>query len=466
MIIEVSNLFCTIKGYTPQELHWLRTYLSYENPNWRWQGTSQFISIFDPLREHFPTGLLDVVLSRAMIDNYTVTLVDKRPTPIQPDPNADVAWLYDWQKEAVEKCVKATRGIIWVVTGGGKTEIAIGVTRRLPGKAVFLTHRDNLREQAAERYEKRTGKRAGRIGDGNWDEQDFTCAMIQTLHAHRKSPKGKKFLESIQVVHLDEGHIAPAGTVQEVLSLMPNAYYRFAYSGTPLARGDLRSLHTIGATGKVIVKIRSQELIQKGFIAKPLIRLVTVHQESMESNPQTRYKDLVIDSEERNNTLIEIMRMAARPGFVFVKRKSHGLKLLKMARKAGIGCEYLDGDEKSTEIRMQKVRRLSRGDYEFLITTKVFQEGVDCEDLLSVILGGAGKSWIEALQMLGRGTRLKKDGSKKSFELWTIADEGEKMLRRWTRSWIKAFQSEGHDLEIGSLADFRKLYGQAGLPGV
>ncbi len=78
------------------------------------------ISLFSSLSDSFPGGLLDLVLDAARRDKVEVQLIDKRTHDVAPDPAADLAWLRDYQREAVEAVVVNRRGIIQAATGAGK----------------------------------------------------------------------------------------------------------------------------------------------------------------------------------------------------------------------------------------------------------------------------------------------------------------------------------------------------------
>lgn len=444
MWLEVNILRSRVVRATEEEKSWLRGYLSFEDSRARFHGRGDgYVRMYNVMNDTFPSGFVSMVRKAALAVGITVEVIDQRQVPCQINQTADLAWLRDYQREAVDRVVAKTNGILWCPTGSGKTEIAIGLTRAMPCKWLFLVHRSSLMEQAAERFEKRSNERAGRVGDGIWEPCDkFTVATFQTLYARLASPEAKELLASAQGIMIDEAHTLPADSFWRVAMQTASAYWRIGLSGTPLARGDRRSLLTIAATGPVIYRIRPEVLIEAGVLARPKIRLATVAQTSLRPTWQGVYGECVVRSVPRNKAILMAVRRATKPCLVFVKEIAHGKALVKMLQQAGILCKFVWGSD-STEARRQAVTQLVRGDIEVLVCSVIFQEGVDIPSLQSVVIASGGKSVIAALQRIGRGMR--KAEGKTEFEVFDFADRGNKWLERHTRERLKAYQGEGFE---------------------
>ena len=459
MIIERRNLNCKVVNPTVEEVAWLRRYLVFENTAAKFGGGSPTISMFNPEHKVFPAGLIAPLTKRATQEGLQVTVIDQRvhPLPGHAVP-ALPSWLYPYQKEAVTKAVLAENGIIWASTGAGKSVIMSALVQAVPLKTVLLTHRTTLLRQLAASYEKFTGKKAGVIGEGQWSPNErFTVAMIPTLARKIKIPAARAFLSDVRMIILDEAHVGGSDSVTNILKIMPDAYYRIGLSATPLARGDSKSIMVVGMFGPICYRIHTRDLINQGYLAEPTVRCIEVQQEyhGVESTNkwyyQKMYHEAVVHSALRNRALLWAMKSADAPGFTFVTNKDHGKNLLQMASTIGLGCRYVDGDSPTSE-RVSAVEGLLRGDYKHIITTKIFQEGLDVPALKSVVLGGAGKSWIGQLQMVGRGARI--TPTKKTFEVWDIFDQGIPMLYRHAKSRIRSLQDETFTVQVGTLAEF------------
>jgi hypothetical protein len=452
MKFALRNLRATLTGATPAEREWLKNFLSYQDSRAsfvRWKfgvKDAGIVQFFDASDDTIPSGYLSAVAKAAPEQGFAVEVDDLRAPPVAVDHSAPLAWLRDYQREAVDKVVRRTRGILWIPTGGGKTEIAAALTQRIPARWLFLVHRTNLLDNAAERYERRTGAKAGRIGEGVWNLGDggFIVATFQTLWAALKKndKRARALLESAQGLIVDEAHTLPASSFYKVVMWTPNAYWRVGLSGTPLARGDRRSMFTIAALGGVVFRLRPETLIDQGVLSKPTIRLVECRQAPTASpNWATVYRERVVRSTPRNKLLAEICGLAEKPALLFVQQIAHGRAMAKALAARGIRAQFAEGMH-SVEHRTRLVKRLVDGEIEVLICTVIFQEGVDVPELRSVVVGTGGASGIAAIQRMGRGMRVA--AGKTTFEVWDVADVGNRWLEKHSAARRKAYESEGH----------------------
>lgn len=451
MWVEQGNLHSRVIRCDDAERKWLRDYLAFDATTWKGgRPRTEKTSLFSLVEEHFPSGFVPLVRKAAQEHGFKFELGDARTPPckVVDDLDTVLGWLRPYQCEAVQAVIDKTRGVIKVPTGGGKTEIACGLAKSLPCKWLFLVPRTSLLDQAAERYEKRTGLVAGRIGDGQWEKpgpgSNFTVATFQTLARGRqkKDPRVLQLLQEVEGVIIDEAHVLPADSFWQVVMAMPNTYYRVGLSGTPLARTDKRSVLTVAATGRIIYSIKPEVLIDAGVLSRPKIRLITVEQASDLPTWQGVYGECIVRSSVRNRAIVQAIEQSAKPCLVFVKEIKHGQRLEKALLRAGLKADFVWGSD-STDRRKDAVKRLVRNDTDVLICSVIFQEGVDIPELRSVIIGSGGRSIIAALQRIGRGMRVTE--GKTEFEVWDFDDRGNKWLERHTRIRMQAYTSEGYE---------------------
>jgi superfamily II DNA or RNA helicase len=443
MWISVENAQSRVFRATDEELSWLAGYLTLEDANARFMKGDGKIHLLSSVGHSFPSGFLPLVRKASP---FLVEVADARTKPCERDVTADLAWLRDYQLEGVERSIAAERGVLWCPTGSGKTEIAVGLALALPCRWLFAVHRATLMHQAADRYEQRTGLKAGRIGEGIWSVERFTAATFQTLFARMRSPEGVALLSGAQGLVVDEVHSVPASTFYRVAMRTVGAYWRIGMSGTPLARGDRKSIYTIAATGPVIYRIKPDVLIEAGVLARPHIRFVPVVQSSDGNDWHAVYRECIVESPARNAVVVALARKAAKPCLVFVKEIDHGKLLLQGLTAAGLRAEFVWGD-KMTAQRKASIKRLVRGDIDALVASVVFQEGVDIPSLASVVIASGGRSVIATLQRIGRGMRTD-DGRKAGFDVWDIADRGCRWLDKHTRERAKAYAGEGYETTV------------------
>lgn len=343
------------------------------------------------------------------------------------------------------------------------TEIACGIAMRLGmTNTLFVAPEADLMHNAARRWEKRTGLEAGRIGDGWMKPLDgLTSATFQTLskRLEKGDAKLQAYLKTVGCVIFDEVHTLPASSFYLTAQQIP-AYWRIGVSGTPLARGDRKSLFSIAATGSIIYKVPTQLLIDRGFISRPHIQMVPCEQDSTAKGWQAAEKELIVESKKRNRLVVAQALVAPKPGLVFVKLKKHGRALTDMLKAAGLRVEFVWG-EKNTSQRDDAIKRLQEGRLDVIVCSVVFQTGTDIPEVRSMVIACGGKSEIATLQRIGRGMRIVKDDFGKTIkdEFWVFdvmdrepqkhaGHTGNRWNARHSRERFKAYTGVGHEVTI------------------
>lgn len=472
MKLEQHNLRVRVVEASDHERTWLRTFLTFgDSGSWfrSHRGGDGRLHLFNEFAGSFPAGLLATVVKGLADDGETPEVVDAREPPSKPDWTIDLAWLRDYQMEAAHAAIAQERGILRCPTGSGKTEIAIGIVKAVPCRWLFLVHRATLLEQTVERYAQRTGERAGVVGDGAWREEDarFVVATFQTVAAALRgvaAPERKRalaLLNSVQGIIVDECHVLPAGSFWRVAQRTPKAFYRIGMSGTPLDRGDRRSILAVAALGPIAYSIPAKRLVDAGVLALPRIRVSKVQHNGNAPTWAKAYRDFVVANGDRNAQVVEAALRSEKPTLVFVKEIAHGRTLQKLLERAKLNCDFVWGSD-STDSRRAAVRQLVRGDIDVLVCSVVFQEGVDIPSLRSVVIATGGKSIIATLQRIGRGMRTTR--GKTTFEVWDFYDRGNKWLERHARQRMRAYKREGYDIENVDLSVPQTA--QAALPGL
>jgi len=458
MKLQINNLRTVVEA-SDFESDWLFDYLAFDNPSARFykrKVADTKTRLFNRITRSFPSGFVELVENAAPQSGFDVEIEDERQQPIARDKSADLSWLRDYQLRGVQIAAKKARGILWLPTGAGKTELAVGLATAFPCRWTFLVHRASLMQQAAERYERRTGAPAGRIGEGNEQIERFTVATFQTLFAKIKNAsartKDQKIARLLDLIVrtegliVDESHVLPANSFYRVVMKMRNAYWRIGISGTPLARGDRRSLVAVGALGPVIYRVKPELLIARGLLARPDIRMLKIPTPSSKPTFQGVYGEGIVRNTPRNNMVVAAAKASAKPALIFVKEIKHGKAILDRLTRAGIAAEFVWGNT-ITPSRMNSVKRLTRGEIDVLICSVIFQEGVDIPELKSVIIATAGKSVIAAIQRVGRGMRMSANKGGK-FEVWDFYDMGNRMLERHAKERMRAYEREGYTVKV------------------
>ena len=451
MLLQQNNLYTKVVRATDEERDWLRKQLTFDNAKKAYFSNGREpakVSIYNMVDECFPSGPLPEVLRVASMDGVQVQVMDVRKPPCVPLGQEETAWLRDYQHGATDAVLQATRGIVHLGTGGGKTEVAAALAKRAPVRWVFAVHRTMLAAQAAERFIKRAGEllgsEVGFIGDGKWQPGErFTVATFQTLYKAMNDPRREKWFDTVDGLIVDECHTLPADTFYKTAMRFRKAYYRVGLSGTPLDRKDKRSFFSVAALGPVVYSYTAGDLVEDGVLAKPRISMVPVRQAGAFQSWDLAYKTLVADSGVRNRHVVATAQRAQKPALVFVKLVEHGKRLAKMMQARGLKADFVWGSD-SLASRQAAVKKLVRRDLDVLVCSVIFNEGVDIPELASVVVAAGGDSVIAALQRIGRGMR-KADG-KDTFEVWDFDDLGNKWTERHSKERKRAYLRERFDV--------------------
>ncbi len=468
MRLTVANCYTLVEGANEDELDTIALTLAFKVKS-KDGRTDVVHRLFNTVNSTFPTGYLPHVWTALKKRGSAIDLVDIRVVPCVPDWGADIEWLrhhpyakvdpITHQVAALEAAVAKKRGTLHIPTAGGKTEIAVGLTKVLPCRWLFVVPSGDLLGQTAERFELRLDEPIGRIGDGQWSVERVTVATFQTLHARITTDEFLALTTEVEGLICDEAHTLPADTYYAAVMRFKKAYFRIAMSATPMARGDLRSMRVVAATGRIIHRVWPKELIDAGIIAQPLVRFVPVYQELLVKANDHPWGDdagkperpdmaairnvLIVRSKLRNQTLVEIAKRAVKPALFFVREIPHGKHVEKLLGKAGIPTEFVYGND-HVAVRTAAVRRLERGEVDVLVCSVIFQQGIDIPTLGSIINGSGMRSAIATIQRTGRGMRTA-DG-KDTVEIWDIDDCGCRILERQTAVRKGALRSEGYEI--------------------
>lgn len=317
--------------------------------------------------------------------------------------------LRDYQEAAVTNVIAAlgSRPILVAPTGSGKTVMATEVVRRLDVPTLWLAHRKELIDQAAERLESH-GLSTGIIkaGYATFPLAPVQVASVQTLVRRDKPRAG--------LIVIDECHHAAADTYQRILD---------EYDGVPCVgmtatpfRLDGRGLGDL--FGEIIVAAWADELCESGVLHSPKVwaskapdlRGVRVTagdynlgQLSERSNTAELHADIIETWQKR---------AAGKRTVAFAVDVAHSLAITAAFRAAGVPAEHLDG-RTPTDERDAILARLRSGETQVVSNCMVLTEGWDLPALECAIIARPTASLNLHLQMIGRVMRARdgKDGA-------------------------------------------------------
>lgn len=431
----------------------------------RWDGTRRILTN----KLVFPSGLIPRIQDFYSSYNKTVELVDQRPTK-SPDTKIDIEPIlqkinkipYDYQREAVAEAKKHERGIIKLATGGGKSLIAAMLAAEYGKTAIIYVIGKDLLYQFYELFKDIFGDKAGVVGDGLCRISQINVCSIWSMGQalglkksdilldseddNEKLDEAKhseiiKLLEDAKVHIIDECHMAACETIQRMYKHMNSAEYIYGLSGSPW-RDDNADLLIESILGKYIVNIHASYLIERGFLAKPIIRFVNVPPlaEKPPNNYKSIYKAHIVENPVRNDLVLKATKTLTSQGYqtlVLFNSLAHG-KILYDLISDEIPCAMLDGSD--TQEERDKVKKdLLAGRLSCVLASKIFDIGVDIPSLSGLVVACGGKSTVKAIQRIGRVIRRYPG---KKFAGIVDFDDNCKFLDKHSKIRYKIYKSE------------------------
>lgn len=242
----------------------------------------------------------------------------------------------------------------------------------------------------------------------------------------------------------------------KVAMATPNAWWRFGTSATPLEREDETDYRAIEALGVLIHELPVQVLFDLGHLARPTIWFVEFEHEKMTGTFADIYEAGVTLNEKRNDLVVRIASprdLCPRPTLVFFKAIAHGRKLLR-AIEPYASAEMVSGVN-ATRSRNNARQRLSVGHTDVLLTSKIFNKGIDLPEVLSGVNAAAGASAIDALQKIGRLMRVVP--GKTRVRYWEILDRKNWHLQAHAEKRMAAYRGRGYEVRIIGRNDLQRV---------
>lgn len=422
--VELLNKVIKILSFKQDGVEYTPAYKS------GWDGWTKLMTP----KGKFSLGLLKRICNYLDNSSVTYSVEDSRKAPGE-NQSLDIAKKLavlkmkprDYQLECVEKVSKNNRGIIRAATGAGKTLIAALMTAYLNQPTIIYVISLDILKQFHDLFSAIFDEEIGFIGDGVCNIQRITIATIWSCGSAIKMDKAylkiedarkEKYLESNSAkivdclkgarVHiLDECHIVTAETVSNIYKII-DCERIYGMSGTPY-RLDNSELMVESILGDRLVDISPTRLIDAGVLAQPIIKFVNIPTVNGLTNKtyQEVYKEYIVENVVRNKIVLDEVKKLLKKGYfplVLFKTISHGKKLLEIFQNNGIKCGMIHGDD-SLEERESVKNAFVNGDIDLIVGSVVLDIGFDCPKINALVLAGAGKSSVRAIQRIGRSIR-------------------------------------------------------------
>lgn len=306
--------------------------------------------------------------------------------------------LRPYQKEAVDAIIdhwnEWQKELLVLPTGCGKTVVFNTVAHGRPGNVLILAHRDELIEQARDKYQKMFGETPGKIKAAETDLKRVTVGSVQTMMR-------RDYTGLFNTVIVDEAHHSISDSYQTVLNQFPEARV-LGVTATP-DRGDKKSLARY--YDGIAYEYSLKQAVAEGYLCNITAR--TVPLEIDMSQVKVSLGDFQVDSvaETLEPYLPKIAEAiqnyaASRKTVIFCPLISIAQELADMIP----GAREVNGLSPDRKEILEWFDQAGPG--AVLCNAMLLTEGWDCPSVDCVVVLRPTKVRALYAQMVGRGTRL------------------------------------------------------------
>jgi len=382
-----------------------------------WDGIIRLLAQTRSGQYMFPAGLLETVERVLKKSGYEYEVIDNATEPTIYEGLKDLQWvgweLRQHQQEAVDEAINSLDSgygaILHMPTGSGKTVTALKLIQMKKQRTLIIVHKLNLLKQWQKEIKSMLDYDAGVWGGGEKYERDITIAMIQSM--------GNLNINKFNFVLADEAHHCPCFLTYNAL-MKSNATYKCGLTATPY-RIDGNTLKMIAAIGDIKKVSDIRDLIKKGVLAKPEIRILKapITRETGFKKYADAYRAQIVNNTERNFLVAATAQKLVQDGYtvlITVEQIKHGKALEALIQ----GSKFVHGKTKKEE-REKELEMFEQGKRKVLVST-LLNEGSDIPTLGAIIIASGGKSQAAQLQKVGRALRTTED--KKTAIIVDIVD--------------------------------------------
>jgi len=398
-------------------MNYCRLHLIIDNPDYfkkermgKWTGdTPKKIWLYEVMDNEYwlPFGCLqDIWNIHPVKDDYSFEI-----RPIQPLEYESLIDLYPYQEKAVNEAIKAKNGILVMPCGSGKTQCGLEIISRIGGKALWLTHTEDLLNQSKSRAETVLAQggygtiTAGKVNVGS----HITFATVQTLSKLDLSDF------HFDVIVVDEAQHC-AGTPTKVTQFYKavsrlSARYKIGLTATP-KRADGLQAAMFALLGPKIHEVSREEVahttcpvkiqtIETGWM--PDYDAVLMGDGTIDYN---KVIDAMIHDDERFNVVMREILHLYVPTMVLANRVEYLQKMCDEVKRHNIKAVCLSGMGQSKKAKAERkaaLEQLNNGEIDAIFATyQLAKEGLDVPNLRYVVFATPEKDSTTVIQSVGR----------------------------------------------------------------
>jgi len=475
LIIKKKNeVFVTIDS-EQYVYHELSDHFTFEVPgakfmpqyrNKYWDGK---IRLYDMRKNEIYTGLVDRVISFCNRKGYTYEFEGSKfyGLPLEENEMISPEGVTDYVKSiskhkprpyqimGIHDALRHNRKLLLSPTASGKSLMIYAITRyhvEHNRRILIVVPTTSLVEQMYKDFE-----------DYGWDVEKYchrvyagrdkisddrvTITTWQSIYKLEHS-----FFKRYGCVIGDEAHLFKSKSLIRIMTKLHDAKYRFGFTGT-LDGTQTHKWVLEGLFGPAYKIVRTDELIEKGHLAKLNIKILLLQHESQRFDAYEDEVQFIIQNERRNNFIKKLtLDLKGNTLLLYSRVESHGEILFNLINSdtnrkvffvhGGVAAEEREEIRKITEEESNAIIVASYG---------TFSTGINIKTLHNVIFASPSKSRVRNLQSIGRV--LRKGKNKTRATLYDIADDTTyKSQKNYTLNHlierVKIYNEENFNYEI------------------
>ena len=234
----------------------------------------------------------------------------------------------------------------------------------------------------------------------------------------------KKYFERFQVVIGDEAHLFKAKSLTQIMTKLHLAKYRFGFTGT-LSGTQTHKWVLEGLFGPSYKVIRTDELMDKGYLAKLQAKILLLKHDEMKFTCYQDEIDYLISHDRRNNFIKNLaLDLKGNTLVLFARVEDHGKILYDKINNDKDGDRKIFFIHGGIDVDNREIcRSITEEEENAIIVASygTFSTGINIKRLHNIIFASPSKSRIRNLQSIGRV--LRKGKGKVKAVLYDIADD-------------------------------------------
>ena len=458
------HIFCELSDIFTFEVPGAKFMPQYRNKYWDGK-----IRLFNQANGEIYVGLLDKIISFCKKSDYQYEFVHSNfyGTPFEENGFISLEGVKDYmnkitryeprqyQIQGVFDALKYNRKLLISPTASGKSLMIYTITRYMVDKGhsvLLVVPTTSLVEQMYKDfidYGWNSDENCHRIYAGKEKHTDkpVTITTWQSIYKLEHS-----FFKRYGCVIGDEAHLFKSKSLIRIMTKLHDAKYRFGFTGT-LDGTQTHKWVLEGLFGPAYKIVRTDELIEKGHLAKLNIKILLLQHESHRFDTYEDEVQFIIQNERRNNFIRKLtLDLKGNTLLLYSRVESHGEILFNLINSdtnrkvffvhGGVAAEEREEIRKITEEESNAIIVASYG---------TFSTGINIKTLHNVIFASPSKSRVRNLQSIGRV--LRKGKNKTRATLYDIADDTTyKSQKNYTLNHlierVKIYNEENFNYEI------------------